>query len=59
MKIERIRFDELAEDLITDYKVNLRKSLVRTRRSINHLNKPFEGIRVVDITTDQVNVYPA
>ena len=59
LKVERIRFDELAEDLITDYKVNLRKSLVRARRSINHLNKFFEGIRVVDITTDQVNVYVA
>ena len=59
LRVERIRFDELAEDLITDYKVNGRKSLERAERSIKRLKRFFEGIRVVDIASDQVNVYVA
>ena len=59
LKVERIRFDELAEDLITNYKFNGRKSLDRAERSIKRLKRFFEGIRVVDITSDQVNVYVA
>jgi integrase len=59
LRVAKIRFDELAEGLITDYKVNGRKSLERAKRSVNRLKKFFEGIRIVDITTDQVNVYVA
>jgi integrase len=59
LKVERIRFDELAEDFITDYKVNGRKSLDRAERSVKRLKRFFEGIRAVDITSDQVNVYVA
>lgn len=37
--------------------MNGKKSLVRVQRSINHLKKTFEGIRAVDITTDQIKAY--
>ena len=59
LKVEKLRFEELAFDLINDYKVNGRKSLERANRSVKHLKKFFEGIRVVDITTDRINVYIA
>ena len=59
LKIERILFDELAEDLINDYKINGRKSLRRLKGSIKHLNKWFERIRAVDITTDRIKMYIA
>ena len=36
---DKVRFDELAEDFLTDYRVNQRKSLVRAERSTNHLKK--------------------
>ena len=54
-----MNFDELVVDLINDYKVNGRKSMRRLQVSIKHLEKSFEGIRAVDITTDRVNVYVA
>ena len=59
LKVEKIRFEELAEDLLNDYKVNGRKSLERANRSVKYLGMFFEGTRAVDITTDQIKVYIA
>jgi integrase len=57
LKVERIRFDELAEDYLTDYRVNAKKSLNRAERSVKQLKKHFGGIRVVDITTSRVTAH--
>ena len=57
LKIERIRFEELAQDLVTDYKINGKKSLRRAQQSIEHLKTYFSGMRIVEITTDRVNEY--
>lgn len=57
LKVERIRFEELAEDVVNDYKVNAKRSLRRIRQCLNHLLDYFEGMRAVDITTDRVRGY--
>lgn len=57
LKPERVRFEELEEDFINDYKMNGKKSLSRAMRSLHHLKAYFEGYRAVDITTDKVNAY--
>jgi integrase len=57
LRVEKVRFDELAEDLLNDYKMNGKKSLDRVELSLKHLRKTFEGIRAVDITTDQIKAY--
>jgi len=57
LKVEKVRFDELAQDLINDYKMNGKKSLRRVKLSVDHLNREFEGMRAVDITTDKINNY--
>jgi integrase len=54
---EKVRFEELAEDFINDYKMNDKKSLSRAMRSLGHLKAYFGGYRAVDITTDKVNAY--
>jgi len=54
---EKVKFDELAEDFLADYRINRKKSLKRAENSIGHLNKEFEGVRVVDITTPRINAY--
>lgn len=54
---DKVLFDELAEDFLTDYRVNGRKSLERAEISVNHLKEKFEGVRVVDITTAAVKKY--
>jgi integrase len=54
---DRVRFDEMAEDFLTDYRVNQKKSLVRAERSVGHLKGYFEGFRVTQITTPKIQAY--
>jgi len=54
---DRVKFDELKEDLLRDYKINKKKSLERTEISVKHLNKHFEGMKVPNITTSTINHY--
>ena len=54
---DRILFDELADDFLTDYKINARKSLERAEISVAHLEKFFGGLRVPDITTARIRAY--
>ncbi|MBW1800958.1 MAG: site-specific integrase [Deltaproteobacteria bacterium] len=54
---DRVRFDELAEDFLRDYRLNQKKSIVRAERSVNHLKKYFEGNRVPEITTPRIEMY--
>jgi integrase len=57
LKIEKVRFDELAEDFLNDYKLNGRKSLDRAELSMTHLRGYFSGMRAVDIATDRIQGY--
>jgi len=54
---DRVRFDELAEDFLTDYKINKMKSLTRAERSVEHLKTHFEGCRVPQITAPKIQQY--
>ncbi len=54
---DKVRFDELAEDFLRDYRINGKKSLVRAERSVNHLKAEFEGIRATEITTPRIEAY--
>lgn len=57
LRVEKIRFEELAHDLLNDYKVNGKKSVGRATRSLNHLKRFFEGIRAADISTCKIRSY--
>lgn len=54
---DRVRFDELAEGFLRDYRINEKKSLLRAEHSLEHLKKQFEGMRVPDITTPRIQAY--
>ena len=57
-QIGRLRFDEAATDLITDYRVNGRRSLADVeRRTRLHLEPFFGGRRMVALTTSHVRAY--
>jgi integrase len=59
-KISRFRFDEAATDLITEYKVNERRSLDELERRIEkHLKPYFTGRRMASISTADVRSYVA
>ena len=54
---DRVKFDELAEGFLRDYRINQRKSLDRAERSTGHLKRYFEGYRVPDITSPKIEDY--
>ena len=54
---DRVRFDELAEDFLLDFKINQKKSLKRVEQCIDHLAETFEGVKVRDITTPKIQAY--
>lgn len=57
-KLNRFRFEEAANDLITEYKVNKRRSLDELERRIEkHLAPFFGGRRMASITTPDVRTY--
>ena len=54
---DRIKFNDLTDDFLDDYRVNGKKSLVRAERSVNHLKVSFDGARATHITTPRINAY--
>jgi len=54
---EQVTFNELAEDLKTQYRIQGRKSLDRLENSIKHLEKVFTGMRAIEISTARGNRY--
>ena len=54
---DRVKFDELAQDFLADYRINQRKSLERAEISLKHLEKMFQGSRVTGITTTSIKSY--
>lgn len=57
LTVEKVTFDELAEDLMLDYRINEKKSIVRLKESINNLKTMFDGVQARDITTTGVKHY--
>jgi hypothetical protein len=59
-KIGRLRFDEAAEDVLNDYRVNGKRSLDDVQRRFTlHLTPFFGGRRLSTVTTPDVRVYVA
>jgi hypothetical protein len=51
-RAERLSFDDIAEGLLRDYRVNRRRSLGHAERAVRRLRATFGGLRAVDIDTD-------
>jgi hypothetical protein len=56
-KIGRLKFDDAAADLVTDYKVNARRALEHVERRIEKGLKPYFGWRMANITTSDIRKY--
>jgi integrase len=53
---DRVRFDELAEDFLRDYRLN-NKTVRRAEQTMTRLKAFFEGCRATDITTPLIEEY--
>ena len=59
-QVGRLRFDEAAADILTDYRVNGRRSVADlTRRVVLHLEPFFGGRRMASLTTSDIRAYVA
>lgn len=56
-KVERVKYTELADDLLNDYTMRQKKSIDRLKRSLKHLHRYFARFKAKDITTDRVRLY--
>lgn len=54
---EEVMFKDLAEMIVTDYKINDKSSLPNLKTALKHLKERFGGWRAVDIRTDHVRSY--
>lgn len=50
-------FEELSQDLATDYKINGKRSTDKIERNIRHLSRFLKGMRAADITTGKVQSF--
>jgi integrase len=57
LKVEKTTFDAIAEDFLTDYRVNGKKSLERAKYTVDNLTKFFEGYRAINITSSAIKNY--
>lgn len=57
--VERTTFENLAQMILTDYRMNKQKSLRSVTLSLRHLGATFTRTPAIDITTDRVRVYIA
>jgi site-specific recombinase XerD len=56
-RARRTRFEDLADLLLRDYRVNGRRSLDRQQRALAHLAQAFQGRLAQDITAEAVSRY--
>ncbi len=57
LRVERIKFEELADDLRADYVINKKKTLRRLNELLAHLGSTFRGYRAVEITSARIQAY--
>jgi hypothetical protein len=55
--IEKTTFDDLAELLLTDYRINRKRSITRIEDSVEHLGRVFTGFRAINVTSDRIMAY--
>lgn len=51
---EKVKFEYIIEDYVSDYKINGRKTLVKAERCANYLRKEFEGMSVTEVNTPKI-----
>jgi integrase len=56
-QVEKVRFEEIAADLITDYEKEEKRSIAKLRRSVRYLTKFFRGHRAAGINGAMISEY--
>ena len=54
---DKVRFNDLSDDFLADYRINGRKSLVTAENSVKNLKTLFDNNRITDINTPRIQKY--
>ena len=54
---DKVSFNELAEDFLTDYRINAKDTLIKAERSVRYLKGFLGGMKATGITTAKVKEY--
>jgi len=54
---DKVTFNQLAEDFLTDYRINVKDTLSKAERSVKYLKEFFGGMKATEVTTDKVKTY--
>jgi len=54
---DKVTFNELTEDFLTDYRINGKDTLSKAERSVKYLKKYFGDLKATEVTTDRVKSY--
>jgi len=54
---DKVRFNDLTDDFLADYRINEKKSLAKAERSVKQLKTFFDNYRVPEITTPIIQKY--
>jgi integrase len=54
---EKVKFDEIMNDYISDFKINKRRSLAKAERCANYLKKEFGGMSATGVNTPNIKRY--
>jgi len=57
LRVQRIKFEELADDLRANYVINKKKTMRRLNELLAHLGSAFRGYRAVEITSNHIQAY--
>src|SRR5689334_22896739 len=57
--VDRILIDELAEDMLTDYRINAKKSLKDAERTVKALGRFFGGKKAQSVVAADIAAYVA
>jgi integrase len=57
IKLNRVKFSDLSEDFLSDYRINGRKSLKRAEISIAHIKAFFGNMLVIELDSSKVMKY--
>jgi integrase len=58
-RVDRVTFDELAEDMLNDYRINGKKSLKDAQRTVKALARFFAGRKVQSVLPSEISRYVA
>lgn len=54
---DKATYDDLKAELLTDYELHRRKSIIRIKLSLSYLDKEFKGMKVVNIDSAKIKNY--